>query len=145
MPGIAADRSAFALITAVERKLTAALTADLEQEGVTLEQCRVLDGLSHREGRSMSELAHLAMLPAPTLTKIVDRLVAANLVHRRSDSFDRRRVLVLLTPRGRALRSRLDRILQRHESNLEDVLGVSGLGQLTDLLTRLQATGETRN
>jgi DNA-binding MarR family transcriptional regulator len=144
MPGIAADRSAFALITAVERKLTAALAADLEREGVTLEQCRALDGLSHREGRSMSELANLAMLPAPTLTKIVDRLVAANLVHRRSDPYDRRRVLVLLTPRGRALRSRLDRILQRHESNLEEVLGAAGLGQLTDLLARLQATGETR-
>lgn len=140
MPGIAAERSAFALITAVERQLTAAVAADLEHEGVTVEQWRVLDGLSHREGRPMTEVANHAMLPAPTLTKIVDRLVAGNLVHRRSDPYDRRRVLVLLTPRGRALRSRLDHIVQRHQAGVEEVLGTSGLGQLTELLARLQGT-----
>jgi DNA-binding MarR family transcriptional regulator len=140
MPGIAADRSAFVLITAVERQLTATVAADLEREGVTIEQWRVLDELSQREGLSMSEIASLAMLPAPTLTKIVDRLVAENLVHRRSDPFDRRRVLVLLTPRGRAVRSRLDRVMQRHESSLEAVLGRPGLEQLTELLARLKAS-----
>ena len=139
MPEIAVERSVFALFTAVERRLTAAVAADLDHEGVTVEQWRVLEGLSHRDGRSMREIATLAMLPAPTLTKVVDRLVAANLVHRRSDPYDRRRVLVLLTPRGRAIRSRLDQVIQQHESNLEAILGRSGLGQLTDLLTRLQA------
>ncbi len=140
MPGIAADRSAFVLITAVERQLTAAVAADLEREGVTVEQWRVLEELSQREGLSMSEIASLAMLPAPTLTKIVDRLVAENLVHRRSDPYDRRRVLVLLTPRGRTVRSRLDHVMQRHESSLEAVLGRSGLEQLTELLARLKAS-----
>lgn len=140
MPGTAADRSAFVLITGVERQLTAAVAVDLEREGVTVEQWRVLDGLSQREGRSMREIASLAMLPAPTLTKIVDRLVAENLVHRRSDPYDRRRVLVLLTPRGRAVRSRLEHVMQRHESSLEAVLGRSGLDQLTDLLGRLKAS-----
>ena len=137
---IIAERSVFALLTAVERRLTAAVAADLDDEGVTVEQWRVLKGLSHREGRSMSDIASSAMLPAPTLTKVVDRLVAENLVHRRSDPFDRRRVLVLLTPRGQALRSRLDEILQQHRFRMEDVLGRSGLEQLTDLLSRLQAS-----
>ena len=88
----------------------------------------------------MSDIASWAMLPAPTLTKVVDRLVAENLVHRRSDPFDRRRVLVLLTPRGRALRTRLDKVLQQHRSRMEAILGRSGLEQLTDLLSRLQAS-----
>ena len=140
MPDSAADRSAFALLTAVERQLTAAVAADLEQAGMTVEQWRVLSCLSHREGRSMSELANLAMLPAPTLTKIVDRLVAGNLVHRRSDPYDRRRVLVLLSPRGRTSRSRLEQVIRRHEANLEEILGPSGLLQLTDLLASLRTT-----
>jgi DNA-binding MarR family transcriptional regulator len=140
MPDIVADRSAFALITAVERQLTAAVAADLEREGWTVEQWRVLQGLSQHEGRPMSEVANRAMLPAPTLTKIVDRLVAGNLVHRRSDPYDRRRVLVLLTARGRTVRARFEQIIQRHQVSLEQVLGTSGLGQLTDLLARLHAT-----
>lgn len=139
-PGVHSDRSALVLITAVERQLTAAVSVDLEREGVTVEQWRVLDCLSPGEGRSMSDIANRALLPAPTLTKVVDRLVAGNLVHRRSDPYDRRRVLVLLTPRGRAARARLDYVMQRHESGLEQVLGESGLAQLTDLLSRLQAT-----
>src|SRR4051794_29270810 len=140
MPGIAAQRSAFALITAVERQLTATVAADLQGEGVTVEQWRVLDGLSHREGRSMSEMAMEAMLPAPTLTKIVDRLVALNLVHRRSDPYDRRRVLVLLTPRGRALRTPLHRAVERHQLTLERGRGHSDMPQPTDPLARLQPT-----
>ena len=139
MPEIATDRSPLGLITAVERQLTGALAADLEREGVSVEQWRVLEGLSQREGRAMSDIAGRAMLPAPTSTKIVDRLVAANLVHRRSDPYDRRRVLVLLTPRGRALRTRLDQVVQRHLAGLEQVLGPSGLEQLTELLGRVQA------
>jgi DNA-binding MarR family transcriptional regulator len=138
MPGIAAAQSALALITAVERQLTAAVAADLQREGVTLEQWRVLSGLSGREGRAMNEIASDALLLPPTLTKVVDRLVAANLVHRRSDPLDRRRVLILLTPRGRSLRQRLDRIVQQHHQSWSDVLGESGLGQLTDLLDRLR-------
>jgi DNA-binding MarR family transcriptional regulator len=142
MPGIAAERSAFALITAVERQLTTTVGADLQREGVTVEQWRVLTSLSQGEGRSMSEVAVQAALPAPTLTKVVDRLVALNLVHRRSDPYDRRRVLVLLTPRGRALRGRLDEVMKRHQATLEEVLGRSGLEQLTALLLRLQSTIE---
>jgi DNA-binding MarR family transcriptional regulator len=139
MPGIAADRSALALLTAVERRLTASVAADLGEQGVTVDQWRVLEGLSDREGRSMSELASRAVMPAPTLTKVVDRLVAGNLAHRRSDPYDRRRVLVLLTPRGQTLRARLDQVVQRHEADLEEVLGRSGLLQLTELLTTLHA------
>jgi DNA-binding MarR family transcriptional regulator len=86
----------------------------------------------------MNEIASDALLLPPTLTKVVDRLVAANLVHRRSDPLDRRRVLILLTPRGRSLRQRLDRIVQQHHQSWSDVLGESGLGQLTDLLDRLR-------
>ena len=140
MPGIAADRSAFRLITAVEPQLSAAVAADLELEGVTIEWWRVLEELSQRDGLSMTEIASRARLPAPTLTKVVDRLVAQNLVHRRSDPYDRRRVLVLLTPRGQAVRSRLDHVVQRHQSSLESILGHSGLEQLTDLLARLRAS-----
>jgi DNA-binding MarR family transcriptional regulator len=46
-------------------------------------------------------------LPAPTLTKAVDQLVAANLEYRRADRHDRRRVLIYLTARGRHLHARL--------------------------------------
>jgi DNA-binding MarR family transcriptional regulator len=133
----AAYPSALVLITTVERQLSTALAADLLTEGVTVEQWRVIDALSTTEGRPMSEIGRAAGLPAPTLTKVVDRLVAANLVHRQHDPEDRRRVLVLLTRHGDELRHRLRKVALQHEDALRRSLGETGFEQLSALLVRL--------
>ncbi|MCR1785457.1 MarR family transcriptional regulator [Nocardioides carbamazepini] len=63
----------------------------------------VLTALHARpDGQTMTDLAQAVGLPAPTLTRSVDRLVDHALVHRALDGLDRRRVLVQLTDRGRA-------------------------------------------
>ncbi len=134
MPATPRGQSPLFLITSVERRLTAALAADLEREGVSVEQWRALECLDLREGTTMSDIAGRVLVPAPTLTKLVDRLVASNLVHRRGDPQDRRRVLVLLTPRGGALRQRLDVVAQHHQEWLSEVLGKTGFHQLTELV-----------
>ena len=134
---VTADGSALLLLARVERRLSAALAADLEREKITLDQWRVLTQLSTSEGRSMREIGEYVVLPAPTLTKVVDRLVAANVVHRRHDPADRRRVLVLLTPQGNELRRRLEEITEEHEGRLRLALGRSGLEQLHGLLVHL--------
>ncbi len=68
--------------------------------GLTQEQWRALDLLADGEGHPMSEIAAHALVPPPTLTKIVDRLIEAALVYRRPDDADRRRILVFLSERG---------------------------------------------
>lgn len=139
MPATPRSWSPLFLITSLERRLTAALAPDLEREGVSLEQWRALECLDGREGTTMSDVAGRVLVPAPTLTKVVDKLVAANLVHRRSDPQDRRRVLVLLTSRGAALRQRLDVVAQQHQDRLAEVLGDTGFHLLTELVVRLHA------
>jgi DNA-binding MarR family transcriptional regulator len=133
----AAHPSALALISIVERQLSTALAADLLIEGVSLEQWRVIDALSTTEGRPMSEIGRSAGLPAPTLTKVVDRLVATNVVHRRHDPEDRRRVLALLTRHGDELKHRLRKVAIQHEEALRQSLGEPGFEQLNALLAQL--------
>src|SRR5262249_3023181 len=60
----------------------------------------------------MTEIAEYAFLPAATLTKLVDRLVDDNLVYRRIDPVDRRRIRAYLTPRGRDVYQRVHRGVQ---------------------------------
>ena len=55
----------------------------------------------------MSELAEFTQLPPASLTRLIDGMVADNLVHRKPDPRDRRGVLVHLTERGLALQARL--------------------------------------
>ncbi|MFH9009479.1 MarR family winged helix-turn-helix transcriptional regulator [Streptomyces afghaniensis] len=124
------------LLTRAERLAARRLQAVLEKEGCSLDAWRALALLSDGEGHHMTAIAEAAFLPPPTLTKLVDQLVDQNLVHRRVDPFDRRRVLAHLTPRGREYWQRLDRAVRAGWPPLgegEDEL-------LRSLLDRLAAT-----
>lgn len=117
----------------VARQIERALGAD----GPNLEQWRVLDLLSDGNGHPMTEIAGHAMVPAPTLTKIVDRLIASALVYRRPDEIDRRRVLVFLSDHGREVHDRLAPEVTRAETEFTEELGGSEYEHLMELLKRL--------
>ncbi|MEU6227931.1 MarR family transcriptional regulator [Streptomyces sp. NPDC047042] len=97
------------LLTRAERLAARRLQPVLDEHGCSLDAWRVLALLSDGAGHHMTAIAEAAFLPAPTLTRLVDHLVDQNLVHRRVDARDRRRVLVHLTPRGQEYWRRLDR------------------------------------
>src|SRR2546427_552576 len=59
-------------LTLVERSVVLRLAEALKAEGATIEEWRVLSLLGDGSGHAMNEIAEFAMLPAPTLTKIVD-------------------------------------------------------------------------
>jgi DNA-binding MarR family transcriptional regulator len=123
------------LLTRLERRFTERLRAVLLSEGCGIEEWRVLDLLAVSGGCTMSEVADHAFLPAPTLTKLVDRLVANNIVYRRVDLEDRRRVRIFLTARGKSLHRRLGEIVE-HSQNA--VLAATGDAELLHgLLVRL--------
>jgi DNA-binding MarR family transcriptional regulator len=54
----------------------------------------------HNEVHSVSSLARMLNISRPGVTRILDRLVEADLVSRAEDAADRRRVLVYRTPSG---------------------------------------------
>jgi DNA-binding MarR family transcriptional regulator len=125
------------LLSQAERRVTGRLSAALEAEGLTLAQWRVLSLLSDGAGHTMTEAAEFAMLPAPTLTKVVDRMVSLNLVYRRPDLRDRRRVLIYSAARGRRLHQRLARDLGPAVRVLDDLADGRDAVQLTRLLLRI--------
>ncbi|OUC97088.1 MarR family winged helix-turn-helix transcriptional regulator [Streptomyces swartbergensis] len=124
------------LLTRAERLAARRLRAVPEKEGCSLDAWRVLALLSDGEGHHMTAIAEAAFLPPPTLTKLVDQLVDENLVHRRVDPFDRRRVLAHLTPRGQEYWQRLDRAVRAGRPRL----GEADDELLRSLLDRLAAT-----
>jgi DNA-binding MarR family transcriptional regulator len=133
-------------LSRAERLLSGRLSALLEeQEHCTLEEWRVLKILSDGQGHIMTEVAEFAMLPAPTLTKLMDRMVSAGLVYRRADDRDHRRVLAHLAEHGRALHERAAARLAAAEAELAVRLGdtrdlASWLTRLADALAEPQTT-----
>lgn len=104
-----------------ERRAGRRLAQVLARNGCTVERWRALTLLAGEDSHGMSELAEFTQLPAPSVTRLVDGLVADNLAHRKADPRDRRRVLVHITRRGLALQRRLsERIAAARDSILGD-------------------------
>ena len=123
------------LLTQVERALTRHLARALELEASTVDEWRALTLLTDGRSRPMSELAEFAMVPAPSLTRLVDRMVSDNLVYRKVDTRDRRRVLVRIAPRGEALHRRLlERLAQDDPLATLDDIQRAQLASILDAL-----------
>ena len=135
-----ATRASWRLAEALSRadhRVSRRISAALRSEGMSLEQWRVLSLLSDGAGHTMGDIAHDVMLPAATLTRVIDRLVEVNLVYRRGDLGDRRRVLVFVSPRGRSLYRKLAGTVDREEAALMAGIRDDDAATLGDLLKRL--------
>ena len=125
------------LVASLHKQLETDLAERLRPGGVPIEHFRVLETLDGREPRAMGEIASAALIETPTLTKIIDKMTTEGLVYRAPDPQDRRRVLVLATPEGRALYKRLRGVTQAQERRLADRLEASRTAELKNLLREL--------
>lgn len=71
-------------------------------------QGRILYVLWQQDSVPIAEIVKKTGLAKNTLTVMLDRMESAGLVHRRSDSRDRRRVTVSLTEKARGLQTQYD-------------------------------------
>lgn len=130
------------LLAQANRQVHKRLDDEFRNEGVPVEQWRILKLLAERNGRPMSELTQAALLNHPTLTKMVDRMVSDALVYRRPDPEDGRKVLIFISERGRALNDRLNRIANLRQAEIVEGYGSRETQELKRLLTELiQRTG----
>lgn len=126
------------LLSAVERTLTQRLDEALRAEGADIDQWRILHLLVARGGCPMTVVAEHTLMLAPRLSKLVDRMVSANLVIRRPDEQDRRRVLIAASTRGRQALDVWDAATAAVQREIEEILG-SDAGLLDDVLRRISA------
>ena len=125
------------LVGRVAYRMTREVEQELAVAGLNIDQWRVLDLLADGAGHPRSEIAEHAMVPAPTLTKIVDRLTDSAMVYRRADADDRRRVLVLLSEHGRAVYDGLAPGVAAAEGRMSGDLDAAERRALRRLLERL--------
>lgn len=104
----------------------------LDEHGLSMEHWRIVAVVDDQPGIGMGSLAATAVVPAATLTRHMDKLVELGVVVRHLDAADKRRVVLALSPRGRALATRLRAEERRAAADAPDLAG-------TD--TQLQVTG----
>lgn len=84
----------------------------LDELGITYPQYLVMLVLWESDGLTVSEIGERLYLDSGTLTPLLKRLEAAELVHRLRDTEDERRVLVRLSADGRKLKQKAGKLPQ---------------------------------
>lgn len=123
------------LICGVNRQMEQSLDAGLRSHGLSIEQYRVLQAVEVENGIAMGDLASRVFVDSPTLTKIIDKMVASADVYRGPDPSDRRRVLIFLSDKGAARFEAVRSVGLDVERQLAELLG----HEQADFLRHLRA------
>lgn len=108
-PSMAPD--AVASLLSLARRLERSLNSALAEDGIRLDQWRILHTLSSSPGALMGELAESLGIPSPSVTRLVDELADRGLVFRRPAPEDRRKAGVYLSRLGYDALSRASAIV----------------------------------
>jgi homoprotocatechuate degradation regulator HpaR len=95
----------------------------LNAHGVTEQQWRIVRLLLDTGPLEPHEIGELCRLSSPSLAGVLSRMENMGYVLRKRLANDQRRVRVSLTPRSRALASRMAPLIEAVYAHLEDLLG----------------------
>lgn len=90
------------LLARASHSVSSSFHASLKTWDLSVPEWRVLACLAEADGLAVGQLAAMVLMKQPSMTKVLDRMEADGLVRRRGAREDRRRVLIHLTPKGRA-------------------------------------------
>ncbi|MEV0334069.1 MarR family transcriptional regulator [Nocardia sp. NPDC050717] len=139
--GLTLDEQLCFSLYSASRAMTAVYRPKLERLGLTYPQYLVMLALWERDERSVGELGKALDLDSGTLSPLLKRLEATGYLERRRAADDERRVDIVLTEHGRALRTQACAI----PAEMAELVGISTeeftalrtmLRKLTDTLTQ---------
>lgn len=106
------------LLARASHQVSREFHAQLKPYGLSVPQWRVLATLVEADGLSLGELAEAVLFKQPTVTRVIDRMERDGWVKRAAGNGDRRRVRILITPRGEAAVRALLKKAKAHESEI---------------------------
>ncbi len=135
-----ADDFVTALLTA-SRVLVgvSARSLDVVEDTVTLPQFRTLVILDSHGAVNLNRLAELLAVNSSTAMRMIDRLLASELVTRRENPANRREVLLGLSPRGSLV---VKKVTNRRRRDIARIVQAMPVGLKSDLIEALRGFAE---
>jgi DNA-binding MarR family transcriptional regulator len=137
---LALERQVCFALVAASRSVLSVYRPVLEPMGLTHPQYLVMLALWERSPRSLRELSDLLRLDPGTLSPLVKRLERSGFVTRARDAQDERLLSLTLTPAGRRLRAKAEKVPEQIVARLG--LPMSELEHVRDVLNRLIAAAD---
>ena len=112
----------------------------LRHHGLTEQQWRILRALTAVEAIEVTELAHVAFLLGPSLSRILRDLEARHLIERRIAKADLRRAMVSISAKGLKLIAAVAPSSEAIYAEMTKRYGARKLAELQDMLHSLEST-----
>lgn len=112
----------------------------LRQHGLTEQQWRILRALTSVETIEVTELARVAFLLGPSLSRILRDLEGRELIERKVAKADLRRAMVSITPRGMKLIEAVAPTSETIYAEITKRYGARKLAELQDMLGALESS-----
>ena len=116
---------------------------ELRDQQLTQGEAHILALLAEKSPLTVAELHRGLAHKRSTLTSILDRLAARNLISREVGKTDRRTFVVGLTKAGRKLAQRVDRHLRKLEARVRRKLKASEIEAFTKVLAELESEADS--
>src|SRR3954470_7244476 len=110
----------------------------LRQHGLTEQQWRILRALTAVEAIEVTELARVAFLLGPSLSRILRDLEARQLIERETAKADLRRAMVSISAKGLKLIEAVAPTSEAIYAEITKRYGARKLGELQDMLSALE-------
>jgi homoprotocatechuate degradation regulator HpaR len=133
------EQSIAAIMLNAKEAVLAPMRPKLREHYITEPQWRVMRVLNDRGATDATCLSDVALLHAPSVTRILKDLEERKLVVREPDRHDGRRTLVTLTPAGRDIVKVISKDVLRIWREYSERFGAERLERLTDELNALSA------
>src|SRR3954452_13897537 len=112
----------------------------LRQHGLTEQQWRILRALTAVEAIEVTELARVAFLLGPSLSRILRDLEARQLIERETAKADLRRAMVSISAKGLKLIEAVAPTSETIYAEITKRYGARKLGELQDMLKALESS-----
>jgi DNA-binding MarR family transcriptional regulator len=110
--------------------------------GLTIAEWRIMSIIGRYEPIFPGVAAKACTMSADKLTRAVDHLVNKGYVVRNTDEADRRRVILCLTSRGRAVYTEVEALHQQTEAKWREALSADESAALDEILNKLEARAQ---
>ena len=110
----------------------------LRNHGLTEQQWRILRALTAVEAIEVTELARMAFLLGPSLSRILRDLEARQLIERKTAEADQRRAVVSISARGLKLIEAVAPTSEAIYAEITSRYGTRKLAELQDMLAELE-------
>ena len=110
----------------------------LRDHGLTEQQWRILRALTSNDAIEVTELAHVAFLLGPSLSRILRDLEARHLIERKVVKADQRRVVVSISARGLRLIEAVAPSSEAIYAAMTERYGARKLARLQEMLQALE-------